>query len=29
MNHTQVLRLMQKLGLQAIIRRKRQFNMTY
>lgn len=29
MNHKKVLRLMQKLGLQASIRRKRRFNMTY
>ncbi|MFF4111850.1 MULTISPECIES: IS3 family transposase [Paenibacillus] len=29
MNHKKVLRLMQELGLQASIRRKRRFNMTY
>ncbi|MFD1130588.1 IS3 family transposase [Paenibacillus provencensis] len=29
MNHKRVLRLMQQLGLQASIRRKRRFNMTY
>ncbi|MDT1800555.1 IS3 family transposase, partial [Salmonella enterica subsp. enterica serovar Oslo] len=29
MNHKKVLRLMQELGLQASIRKKRQFNMVY
>ncbi|MDQ0492485.1 hypothetical protein [Paenibacillus brasilensis] len=29
MNHKKILRFMQKLGLQASIRRKRRMNMTY